>query len=159
MNFIKCLAKLMAEYRKYWESENHKAALERKMQQDSIERTIMLEQYNDCANIMKEAINNCADYLGIQPVKDISAICTVNPVSRTTEGLLYFNMRARRRAGSVAFADMVRRTLQQEIDTVCACYNYQALEVSVKYGVDNNIDIRLAYASDLAAYRVRRIQI
>lgn len=99
MNFIKCLAKLMAEYRKYWESENHKAALERKMQQDSFERTIMLEQYNDCANIMKEAINNCADYLGIQPVKDISAICTVNPVSRTTEGLLYFNMRARRRAG------------------------------------------------------------
>ena len=159
MFITKYIAKLMALYRKYWEAENHKAALERKMQQDSFEKAIMLEQYNDCAGILVQAINNSSDYLGIQPVKDISAICTANPVSRTTEGLLYFNMRARRRADSVVYAAKAQRTLQQELDNLCAFYNYRALQISIRYGADNSINIRLAYVDDIVKLRAGGIQI
>ena len=149
MSFIDFCGRVAASYRRYWDEANKKLAAERQAAQDNATYTNMIQAYPIYADLIGQAINNCADAVGLQAVRDYSQLQTVNPVCKAKFGLWAFTFRARRKKYADEPARKVCRVLQAELDALCSC-SYNPVTIELQYQHDNTIVI---YMYDAAQYR------
>ena len=144
--------------RQFLENANRKYAEQQREAQAKADFTNYMEVYALYADVVMQAINNCAGQLGLLSVRDLSAICTANKITRLNNGLVALLYRARKTSDSTASASSIRRVLQDELD-VLTSGSFSPVHVVIQLGNDNKVCIMLVDAADLQAARSRELKI
>lgn len=138
--------------RQFLENANRKYAEQQREAQAKADFTNYMEVYALYADVVMQAINNCAGQLGLLSVRDLSAICTANKITRLKNGMLMMLYRARKTSDSTTTATGVRRVLQDEIDVLCSG-SCAPVHVIVAFNSDNRVNIGLVDAAEWQAAR------
>ena len=144
--------------RRYLENANKQYAAQQQAAQQRADFANYMGIYAQYADVVMQAINNCAGQLGLLSVRDLSAICTANKITRLNNGLVALLYRARKTSDSTASASGIRRVLQDELDTLCSG-SFAPVHVVIQLGSDNKVCIMLVDAADLQAARSRELKI
>lgn len=144
--------------RRFLENANEKYAAQQQAAQAQADFANYMGVYAQYADVVMQAINNCAAQLGLQPVRDVSVVTTANRITRLKNGMLMMLYRARKTNDSTATASGVRRVLQDEIDVLCSG-SFAPIHLVIKFGIDNQVSIGVVDAVEWRAARNREIQI